>query len=108
MSPAGVVVALVTAPDAEAAERLASALVEERLAACANVVPGVVSIFRWDGKVQREDEVLIVLKTTAEALPRLTPRVAELHPYDVPEVLALPVSGGLDAYLSWVTAEVGP
>ena len=96
-----------TAPDAEVAERLARTLVDERLAACANIVPGVVSVYRWEGEVQRDSEVLVILKTSAEVLDDLESRAVELHPYDVPEVLALPVRGGHEPYLDWVRAEVG-
>jgi len=98
---------LMTAPDAEVAERLARTLVDERLAACANIVPGVVSVYRWEGEVQRDSEVLVILKTSAEVLDDLESRAVELHPYDVPEVLALPVRGGHGPYLDWVRAEVG-
>lgn len=96
------VIALVTAPDRESGEALARALVEERLAACANLLPGVTSLFRWEGAVQRETEVLLVLKTTSELAPRLTTRVPELHPYDVPEVLVISVAGGHGPYIDWI------
>jgi periplasmic divalent cation tolerance protein len=97
---------LLTAPDVDTAERLGRALVEERLAACANVVPGVVSIFRWRGEVQREAEALVIVKTTAARVEAVRARVVALHPYDVPEVLVLPVLGGHEPYLQWVRAEV--
>lgn len=95
-----------TAPDASVAGSLAARIVEERLAACANVVPGVTSIFRWEGEVQREDEVLVVFKTTEAGYAALRDRIVSLHPYDVPEVLAFPVSNGSDDYLRWVEREV--
>lgn len=98
---------LVTAPDMETAERLGRTLVEERLAACANLLPGVVSLYRWEGEMQRAQEVLLVLKSTATAVEGLRARVEELHPYDVPEVLALSVTTGHEPYLSWVRDEVG-
>lgn len=98
---------LVTAPDPAVAERLAETLVGESLAACANLVPGVVSIFRWEGKVDRAEEVLMVLKTTAARCDALRRRVVELHPYDVPEVLVLPVESGHPPYLDWVRASSG-
>lgn len=101
-------VVLTTAPSTAAAEQLGRALVDERLAACANIVPGVTSIFRWDGAVRRESEVLVVLKTTATVEARLRARLVELHPYDVPEVLALEPVGGHAPYADWVRAEVGP
>lgn len=97
---------LVTAPDLETAERVGGTVVEEGLAACANLVPGVVSLYRWEGAMQRDDEVLVVLKSTAGAVERLRARVVEIHPYDVPEVLALPVSEGHAPYLAWVRGEV--
>ena len=100
------VTVLMTAPDAEIAERLGRTLVEERLAACANVVPGVISLYRWEGNMQRDDEVLVILKTTDEAFEALKARAVALHPYDVPEVLALSVVDGHGPYLDWVRAEV--
>lgn len=102
-------VVLVTMPTAERAAELARALVEERLAACGNVVPGLRSIYRWEGRVVDEPEVLLVLKTTAARFEALRDRVLALHPYQVPEVLALPVDAGSAAYLAWVGAETaGP
>ncbi len=110
MSPSDpdVRVVLVTAPDAEVASGLARALVDERLAACANLVPTVRSIYRWEGALQEDDEVLLVIKTTAAKTPALSERVKALHPYDLPEVLALPAAGGSEAYLDWVRSEVAP
>jgi len=96
-----------TAPDSEVARALATRIVEERLAACANVVPGVTSIYWWEGTVQQEGEVMVVFKTTAERLDALRDRVLELHPYEVPEVIAFPVAEGSKDYVSWVAREVG-
>lgn len=96
---------LVTVPSQAAAERLARALVEERLAACVNVVPGVRSFYRWEGAVQDDPELLLVAKTSRERIAALAARVKELHDYDLPEVLALPATGGSDAYLDWVLTE---
>ncbi len=101
------IVVLVTAPTAEQAASLARALVGERLAACGNVVPGIRSIYRWEGKVQDEEEALLVLKTTRARFDALRERVLALHPYQVPEVLALPVEAGSAAYLAWITGETG-
>jgi periplasmic divalent cation tolerance protein len=95
-------VVLSTVATAEDAERIALALVERGLAACVNVVPGVLSIYRWKGRVEREAELLLVMKTRAERLPALKEALTELHPYDVPEALALPVEGGLAPYLAWL------
>lgn len=103
----GALVVLVTAPTAERAAEIARALVEEHLAACGNVVPGVRSIYRWEGKVEDEGEVLLVLKTTRERFPALRDRVLALHPYEAPEVLALPVEAGAERYLTWIRDEIG-
>ncbi len=100
-----VILVLVTAPSTDKAAELARTLVEEQLAACGNIVPGVRSIFRWDGAVQREAEVLIVLKTVAARIPAVLDRVPELHPYAVPEVLVVPIEAGHGAYLDWVRRE---
>jgi len=98
-------VVLVTAPSPEKAAEIARALVEERLAACGNVVPGLRSIYRWEGKVQDDAEALLVLKTTRGRFEALRDRVLALHPYEVPEVIALPVERGSDPYLAWIAAE---
>jgi len=96
-----------TAPDAEVGERLAGALVAERLAACGSVVPGVVSIYRWQDEVRRDAEVLVMLKTTEERFEALRARAVALHPYEVPELIALPVCDAHGPYRDWVRAEVG-
>ncbi len=98
-------VVLVTAPTAEQATELARALVEERLAACGNVLPGVRSVYRWEGSVREDAEALLVLKTSRARFEALRDRVLALHPYQVPEVLALPVEAGGAAYLAWLAAE---
>jgi len=99
-------IVLITAPDLAVAAGLGRALVEERLAACANLVPQVTSIYRWEGAVQEDSEVLMVVKTSAGRVAALTERVLALHPYEVPEVLVLPVESGAAAYLDWVRASV--
>lgn len=101
-------VALSTAPDADSAARIARALVEERLAACVNVVPAVRSVYRWQGAVEEQTEVLLVIKTRAERIEALAARLRALHPYELPELVALPVTAGLPAYLDWVAAEAAP
>jgi periplasmic divalent cation tolerance protein len=98
-------VVLVTAPGAEEAARIARALVEERLAACGNVVPGLRSIYRWQGAVHEDAEALLVLKTTRDRFEALRARVLALHPYEVPEVVALPVEAGSASYLEWIVRE---
>lgn len=98
-------VVLVTAPDAAVAERLARTLVEERLAACVNALPGVRSVYRFEGRVEDANEVLLVVKTRADRSAALAARVRELHPYALPEVLELGAAGGSPEYLDWVRKE---
>jgi periplasmic divalent cation tolerance protein len=95
-------VVLCTFPDKDTAERIARALVEAGLVACVNVLPGVQSIYRWEGKVESAEEVLAMMKTTEEAYPRIEARLKELHPYEVPEIIALPVERAGAAYAKWV------
>ena len=99
-------VVLVTVPDMDTGLRLVRRLVEEGLVACGNVIPGVTSVYRWEGKVQEDPEALVVLKTAEKRLAGLQARVMELHSYEVPELLVLPVAGGYDPYLRWVVDEV--
>ncbi len=106
MADSGVRVVLVSGPDAATLEVLGRALVAERLAACVNVIPGVTSVYRWEGDVQVDAEALAVIKTTEEAVEAAQRRVAELHPYDVPEFVALEVTGGLPSYVRWVRESV--
>lgn len=101
-------VALITAPDQQSAERLVRALLEERIIACGNIVPGLTSLYWWEGVVECSTEVQIIVKTTAAMVPSLLDRVPDLHPYEVPEVLVLPVDEGHGPYLSWVRESVGP
>lgn len=104
MSEASLVVVLVTAPSREVAEHITRTMVDERLAACGNIVPGVTSIYRWGGAVQKDEELLIVFKATQQIAPKLMARVAEIHPYEVPEAIVLPVVAGLPPYVAWVAA----
>lgn len=96
--------ALCTCPDAATAERLASALVDERLAACVNILPGITSVYRWDGRVERDAEVLLLIKTVVARFEAVRERLVALHPYEVPEVIATPIAAGLPAYLDWIAA----
>ena len=98
------VVVLVTAGSAEEGRRIGRAMVEERLVACVNVVGPIRSIYRWEGAVEEADEHLLVMKARAADVPALTARVRALHSYDVPEVVALPLTGGSEAYLAWLAA----
>lgn len=99
-------VVLITAGSQEEAEQIAQALVAEMLAACANIIPGVTSVYRWEGEVQRDQEWLLVVKSRREVLSDLIRRVQKLHSYDVPEIIALPLVDGSPAYLRWIDGEV--
>ena len=97
-----VIVVLVTCPGQAVGVRIGRAVVEDRLAACVNVLPGLTSIFSWEGKVRRSGEALLVIKTRRSKFAALSRRVRELHPYSVPEIIALPVVAGSGPYLSWI------
>ena len=105
MSVTEVRVVLMTVPDAETGRNIAGALVEDRLAACGNVVEGLTSVFRWKGQVQTEAEALVILKTSTERLAAMMERARSLHPYDVPELLALSVADAHAPYVRWVLDE---
>lgn len=98
-------IALCTCPDAGTAARLARTLVSERLAACVNVVGGVASTYRWNGAVETADEVLLVIKTTAERFDAMQARLVAEHPYEVPEVLAIDPVAGFAPYVAWLADE---
>lgn len=97
---------LMTAPSAEVAETIVTELVREQMIACGNITLDVASIYRWQGKVERAGEVLIIMKTTADAYDAVQRRILQMHPYEVPEILSLPIENGYDAYLEWVRASV--
>ena len=99
-----VCVLLMTAPSAEVAESIVNSLVAEKLIACGNITMPIASIYRWQGKTERASEVLVIMKSTAGAVGAVSRRVSELHPYEVPELLALPILGGHEPYLEWVRA----
>lgn len=99
-------IVVMTAPY-EDAVKIARALVEERLAACVNIVKDVRSIYRWEGKVEDDTEALMVAKTRAELFDALSGRVRELHPYSVPEVIAAPIASGIKPYLDWIDEVTG-
>lgn len=97
-----------TCPDAGTAARIARILVDERLAACASLLPGVRSIYRWQGAVEQADEVLLLIKTAADRLQALIARIGALHPHELPEVIAVEATGGSAAYLAWVADATRP
>ena len=101
-----VIVALSTCPNEATAQAVAEALVSERLATCVNRLPGVTSTYFWDGRLQNDSEVLLIIKTTAAALTALESRLKALHPYDLPELVALTVTAGNERYLEWVRTGV--
>jgi periplasmic divalent cation tolerance protein len=99
-------VVLSTFPSADKAAEIARALVDAKLAACVNVLPAVRSIYRWQGAVSDDSEVLAIIKTTAERYDQMAAMLASLHPYEVPEIVALPIAAGHAPYLAWLAASV--
>jgi len=97
---------LTTTSSAEDSKKIARVLVERRLAACVNIVPRIESVYRWEGKVEEAQEYLLLIKTTEEAFPRLRDAIQELHSYDIPECIALPIENGSVPYLSWINESV--
>ena len=106
--PSNYLIVLSTAPDGPTARRLAKLLVRERLAACVNVVGGVQSVYRWKGAVKSAREYLLIAKTTRSRFAALRTRLVAAHPYEVPEIIALPLAGGLANYLSWISENTTP
>lgn len=98
-------IALTTCSDAESAASLASQLVERGVAACVNIVPGIRSIYRWQGKIEDDSECLLIIKTTVDRMTDIKTAITELHDYDVPECIVLPVETGTPAYLNWVVEQ---
>jgi len=103
----GIMMVYVTAPSRAEALKLGRILVEERLAACANVLEGMTAIYHWDGKLQEDDEAVLILKTTADRVEGLTARLRDLHSYDLPCVVAWKIETGHAPYLDWVRGETG-
>jgi periplasmic divalent cation tolerance protein len=94
----------VTVPDSQVADELGTKLVEESLAACVNIIPGITSIYKWEGKMTKDSELLLMIKTKTSLVEPLTNFVRANHPYDNPEVISVPVTGGSEAYMNWVLA----
>lgn len=101
-------VGLSTCPNMDIATEIADTLVEDGLAACVNIVPGLVSVYRWKGETHRDREWLLIMKTTRQAWRKLEETVLRLHPDELPEIIAVPVSSGLNDYLAWVTYQTSP
>lgn len=102
MKETGFLIILCTAPNPATASQIANTLVKEHLAACCNIVPGLQSIYSWEGQVRTEEEVLIIVKTHAAVYKKIEHRIQEIHPYEVPEILAFSVRDGQADYLKWV------
>ena len=101
-------VVFVTTPVGEVPARIATALVSEGLAACVNILPEIRSVYRWKGALEDDGEQMLIIKTTADRYPELERRIQALHPYEVEEIIALPVTRGSPAYLDWVSAQCRP
>lgn len=101
-------IVLTTAGSREEADRIGHFLVEERIAACVNLLPGLASVYRWQGKVESSEEILLIIKTTADALDQLEAALRSLHSYDLPELLVLHPESGSKAYLDWLAASTAP
>ena len=106
MSPEDPIAVFITAANGEEAARLAELLVGSQLAACVQILPEIESVFRWQGEVARESEILLIVKTTAEKFADLEREVRALHSYEVPEIVAVPIVAGSSPYLDWLTASV--
>jgi len=103
-----VLLVLTNLPDAESAHSLARGLVEARLAACVNLMPGVQSVYRWQGEIEHASEITLLIKTTHKHYAQLQQAIISHHPYELPEVIALPISNGYASYLRWVATETAP
>jgi len=100
-------IVLCTCPDITAADAIATALLDARLAACVNRIEGVESLYRWEGSIQKDQEVLLLIKTTAVAFDKGESAISDLHPYELPEIIGVPVTQGSAPYLDWLTKSVG-
>ena len=103
-----ILLAFSTFPDVETARRIARQLVTENFAACANIIPAIESIYRWQGKIEQGNETLVLFKTTAARYPAFQEKLKSLHPYDVPEIIACPIDQALPEYLRWVIDSSAP
>jgi periplasmic divalent cation tolerance protein len=100
--PAEPQIALCTVPDRDTATRIAEALVTERLAACVNIIPAVQSIYRWQGAIEHDEELLMIIKTSEHVWPQLQQAIQALHPYKLPEIIAVPIHSGQSDYMKWI------
>jgi periplasmic divalent cation tolerance protein len=108
MSKDEVLLVLTNLPDRDSAKRIADALIEERAAACVNILAGCDSVYRWQGRIETAGEIPLLIKTTRAAYPRLEAAIRAHHPYELPEIVAVPLCTGLPGYLQWVVQETTP
>jgi periplasmic divalent cation tolerance protein len=97
-------IVLCTVPDQATGEHIASTLVSEHLAACVNIIPGITSVYRWKGAVEQDQEALLLIKTGKDSWQLLQQRIHELHPYELPEIIAVPIQTGQTDYIQWITS----
>ncbi|MGB5440934.1 MAG: divalent-cation tolerance protein CutA [Gammaproteobacteria bacterium] len=93
---------LCTVPDRASAERIAETLVAEQLAACVNIIPGITSVYRWKGTLEKDEELLLFIKTSEAVYDSLEQRIRALHPYELPEIIAVPIQTGQEDYIRWI------
>jgi periplasmic divalent cation tolerance protein len=100
-------IVLTTCPDESVAQQIASTLVSEKLAACVNIIPGLTSVYEWQGNIEQDNELLLLIKTRQALSDQLFDRIQALHPYELPEIITVPIEGGLPAYLDWILKTTG-
>lgn len=100
------ILALTTCPDMDVARRLAHVLVEQHLAACVNILPGATSVYKWQGKIEEASELVLLIKSREERLDEIRTQLVELHPYELPELIVVPIEEGLPAYLAWIDSQL--
>jgi periplasmic divalent cation tolerance protein len=108
VKPADACLVITNLPDRDSAGKLARALIEKRLAACVNILSPCRSVYRWQGRTEDAEEFPLLIKTTRERYPELEAAIRASHPYELPEIIAVPLAGGLPAYLEWVDSETSP
>ena len=106
--PGSHIIALCTVPDAATAEKLARILIENHLAACVNIVPRLTSVYYWQGQIETSEELLLLIKTRSDRYPDLEATLRDSHPYELPEIISVPIGQGLDAYFNWIDQTLTP
>ena len=100
-----VILVLITVPDSETADRIATVLIDKRLAACVSIIPGLKSVYRWKDEICRDDEFLLTVKSVSSKFELLKREILANHPYDLPEIISIKIQDGLEGYLEWVASE---